>query len=72
MKTQFLTQDNAWVDPISCRINGYSFCEFEDNPWHSRIDFSLFSQRNITFKYSVDTKIDLEAIGSKRFKDCGV
>ena len=32
----------------------------------------LFSQQNVTFKHSVDAKIDLEAIESKRFKGFGV
>ena len=38
----------------------------------SRADFFLFSQRNLTFKYYVDEEIDLEAIGSNKFKGFGV
>ena len=71
-KTRFLTQDSARIDPISFRIKGFSFRKFEDDRWHLRINFSLFSQRNLTFKHSVGAEIDLEAIGSKRLKDCGV
>ena len=71
-KTWFLTQYSAQIDPISCQIKGYSFWKFEDNQWHSRIDFSLFSQQNLTLKHFVDAEIDLEAIESKRFKDCGI
>ena len=32
----------------------------------------IFSQQNLTFKHSVDAEIDLEVIGSKRFKRFGV
>ena len=72
IKTRFLTQDSAQIDPISLRIRGFSFCEFKDNFWHSRIDFSLFFERNLTFKHSLDVEVDLEAKGIKRFDDCGV
>ena len=71
-KTQFLTQDNSRIDQISRRIKGFSFQEFEDDLWHSRIDFSMFSHRNLTFKHSINAEIDIEAKGIKRFKDCGV
>ena len=60
MKTRFLTQDSAQIDLISCQIKGYSFHEFEDDRWHSRIDFSLFSQWNLIFKNSSDAEISLE------------
>ena len=72
IKTLFLTQDSTRIDPISIWIKGYSYREFEENCWHLRIGFSLFSQRNLTFKHSVYAEIDLEAIGNKRFKGCGV
>ena len=71
-KTRFLNQDSARIDPISFRIKGYSFSEFEDNHWHSPINVSVFSQRNLTFKLSVYAEIDLEEIRSKILKDCGV
>ena len=32
----------------------------------------MLSQPNLTFKDTVDAEIDLEAIGSKRFKGFGV
>ena len=72
MKTQYIIQDSAWIDPISYRIKGLSFCEFKDDHWHSRINFSLFSQWNLTFEHSLDREIDLEVKGSNRFKDGGV
>ena len=55
-----LTQNSALNDPIDRRINGSSFCDFEDEFWHSRSHFSLFSPQNLTFKKSFDAKIDLE------------
>ena len=72
MKTQFLTQDSAQIDPIARWIRGFSFREFEDDRWRSRINFSIFSQRNVTFKYSSDAEVSLEARGSKIFKYSGV
>ena len=44
MKTQFLTQDSIRIDQIAPQIRGFSFREFEDDRWRSRIDLSLFSQ----------------------------
>ena len=61
MKTLFLNQDSIQIDPISHRIKGFSFHKFEDDRWHSIISFSLFSQSNLTFKHSLDVKINLEA-----------
>ena len=57
------------MDLIDGRIKGFSFRNFEDKIWHSRDDFSLFFQRNIDFKHSLDTEIDLEEDEIKRFKD---
>ena len=68
-KIRIPTRDSARNDPIDCQIKGFLFCNFEDECRHSRIDFSLFSPRNLTFKHSVDVEIDLEAKESKRFKD---
>ena len=67
-KTRILTQDSAQIDLIVQRTKGYSFGDFEDNRRHLRSNFSLFSQQNLTFKYSLDKEIDLEAQGSKKFK----
>ena len=72
IKTQFLTKDSAQIHPISHKIICFSFRKFEDGRWRSRIDFSLFSLLNFTFKHSLDVKMSLEVKGSKRFKDCGV
>ena len=72
MKTQFLTQDRTRIDPIAHWIIGFSSRKFEDDRWHSIINFSIFSQQNLTFKHSSDMEISLEVKGSKRFKDCGV
>ena len=65
MKTWFLTQDSARIDPIALQIKGFSFRELEEYCWHSIIDFSLFSQQNLTFEHSMDAKIDLEVIGTR-------
>ena len=43
-KTQILTEDSAWIDPIACQIKWILFREYKDDRWHSRINFSLFSQ----------------------------
>ena len=71
-KTRFVTQDSARIDLIVRRSKGFSFCEFEDDHWCSKIDFSLFSQQNLSFKCSSDVEMSLEAKGRKRFKNCGV
>ena len=71
-KTWFLTQDSARIDQISRQIKGFSLREFEDKRWRSRINFSLFSQQNLTFKHSSDVEMSLEAKGSTIFKDGGV
>ena len=42
-KTRILTRDSARIDPIDCRIKGFSFREFKDDRRDRRIDFSLFS-----------------------------
>ena len=68
-KTQTLTQDSARIDPIAHRIKGFSFRKFEDDRQHSRSDFPLFSQRNLTFKHSLDMEEYLEDEEGKRFKD---
>ena len=68
-ETRILTQDSTRNDPINRRIKGFSFRNFKDDRQHSRSEFSLFSPRNLTFKYSLDVKIDLEDEESKRFKD---
>ena len=69
MKTQILTRDSARNDPIDRRIKGFLFRDFEDDCWHSRNNFSIFSPQNLTFKHSLDEEIDLEDEESKRFKD---
>ena len=67
-KTQFLTHDSAQIDPINCQIKGFSFHQFEDNCQHSRSNFSLFSQQNVTFKHSLDVEMSLEEKG----RDSGI
>ena len=71
-KTHNLTRDSDQNDPINHQIQGFSFCDFEDDHWRSRGKFSLFYQRNLTSNHSVNVEMSLEAIGSKRFKDGGV
>ena len=68
-KTRILTQDSARNDTIDCQIKDFSFHNFEDDCWHSRSEFSIFSPRNLTFKHSLDAKIDLVDEERKRFKD---
>ena len=41
MKTRNLTQSGARNDPINRRIHGFSFCDFKDENWRSRCDFSF-------------------------------
>ena len=65
-------RDSARIDPIDHRIKKISFRKFVEDRRHSRINFSLFSHQNLTFKHSLDMKIDLEAKESKRFKDLDV
>ena len=68
-KTHNLTWNSAQNDPINFRIKGFSFHDFEDEFRHSRWDFSLFSERNLTFKHFLDTKINQEEEERKRFKE---
>ena len=68
-KTHNLTRRHAKNDPIDLRIKGSSLLNFEDKFRHSRGDFSLFSQQNLTLKHSSNAKNDLEEEKSKRFKD---
>ena len=71
-KTRILTLNSARNDPIDRQIKGSSFHDFEDEFWHSRTNSSLFSPQNLTFKHSLEAKIDLEEEKSKRFKDWDV
>ena len=71
-KTRNLTQDSDRNDPISRRIQGFLFCDFENDSQCLRDKFSLIDRRNLTFNHSVDAEMSLEVIRSKRFKDGGV
>ena len=68
-KSRILTRNSTGNDSIVCQVKGSSCCDFEDEFHHSRSDFSLFSPRNLTFKPSLDAKIDQEEDENKRFKD---
>ena len=68
-KTHNLTQESDGNDPINHSIQGYSFCDFEDDHQCLRGEFSLFDRRNLASNHSVDAEMNLEAIGSKIFKD---
>ena len=68
-KTQILTPNSDQSGLIDHLIKGSSFRNFEDEFWHLGSNFSLFSPRNLTFKHSLDAKIDIEEEESKRFKD---
>ena len=69
MKKLILTKNSTRNAPNDRRIKGSSFHDFKDEFWYSRSDFSLFSQRNLTFKHSLDMEINLEEEESKKFKD---
>ena len=71
-ETRSLTHDCARIDPITHQIKSFLFP-------NSKMIFDVqesissnFLKKNLTFKHSVDAKINLEAIGSKRFKGFGV
>ena len=72
MKTHNLTLDSDRNDPINHRIQGFSFCDFEDDHRCSRDKFSLFDRRNLASNHFFEKEMSLEVIGSKRFKDDGV
>ena len=69
--TRFLTQDSAQIDLIPCQIKGFSFPNSKTIVGIQEL-ISSYSLNEITFKHSVDAKIDLEVIGRKIFKDFGV
>ena len=52
-----LTQSRAQIDHW---IKDFSFGDFEDKVWHSRGEFSLFFQRNLDFKHSLDVELSLK------------
>ena len=72
MKTHNLTQSRARNDPINRWMHGYSFCDFEDENWHSRCDFSLLPQSISDFKHSSNAETCHEGKEIKRLSDCGV
>ena len=72
MKRCNLAQSRTRNDPINRRIQGFSFCDFENEVQRSRCDFFRFFPPNLDFKPSLDAKISLEEEEFKRFKDCGV
>ena len=55
-----LTKNSVRNDPIDRWIKGSSFRNFENEFPHSRNIFSLFSPQNLTFKHSLDAKINQE------------
>ena len=67
-----LIQDSDRNDSINLRIQGFSFCDFENDHRCSRDEFSQFGRRNLAFNHSVDVKMCLKVIGSKIFKDGGI
>ena len=71
-KTHNLTRDRDQNDRINYWIQGFSFCDFEDNHRHLRGKFSLFYRRNLISNHSIDVETSLEVIRSKRFKDANV
>ena len=68
-KTYNLTQSQARNDPINLRIQGFSFCDFENEFWHSRDDFFWFSPPIIVFKHSSDAEMSHEEVEIKWFQD---
>ena len=67
--TCILTQDCDQNDPINRWIQGFSFRNFENDHRCSRDEFSIIDRRDLSFNHSVDTKMCIEEIRSKRFKD---
>ena len=72
MKTLNLTRSRARNDPINCRIQRFSFRDFENKVRRSRCDFFQFSQPILDFINSLDAKLSLEDEEVKRLSDCGV
>ena len=70
-KTRNLTQSWARNDPIQGfwfrRIQGFSFCDFENKFQHSRGDLFQFSPPILDFKHSTDVEMSLEEVKNKRF-----
>ena len=60
MKTRNLTQSSPRNDPINLRIHNFSFCDFEDEHWHSRCDFSFSCWSIFNFKCSSDAETSQE------------
>ena len=71
-ETYNLTRDSDRNDPINCRIQGFSFRDFENELRCSSGEFFLIDEQNLTFNHSMDTEMSLEVIVSKRFKDGGL
>ena len=65
MKTCNLTQSCARNDPINCRIQGFSFRNFENAVRRSRCDFFLLLQPILDFKHSLDAEMSLEELETK-------
>ena len=59
MKTHNLTRSRARNDPINCQIQGFSFCDFENEVRRSSCNFFLFFQPILDFKHSLDAEMSL-------------
>ena len=66
------TRSRARNEPITRRVQGFSFHDFEDEVWRSRCDFFRFPQSISDLKHSLDAEMSLEDVEIKRFSDCGV
>ena len=65
MKTRFLTQDSARIDPIPCWIKGFSFMNSKTIVGVQEL-ISPYSLNEILLSNTLWTQ---ESIESKRFKD---
>ena len=63
---------NTQSNPINCRIQGFSFHDFENKVWRSICDFFRFPWSISDFKHSMDAEMSLEDAKIKRFSDCSV
>ena len=59
MKTRNLTRSRAQNDPITRWIQGFSFCDFENEFYCSRGDFFQLFQPIIDLKHSLDVEMSL-------------
>ena len=63
------TPHHARNDPTDHWIKVFSFLDFENEFQNSRGEISLFLQKNLDFKYFLDSKMSLGEEEINRFND---